>query len=505
MLRLIQQLPLFSILLLLGCAATGPPSGGPADKKGPELISIIPESVLNLEPDQKITFTFDELIDPISVPPSIQIDSDLKFNLKIRGRKIIVLPEKTWPDNGLVRIRLSRKVRDYQKNMMAKPVYVIFSTGLEIPDGIINGKVIKYNSKNLVELGLYEWPLSDSSQYIQKIEADATGNFKFTGIKNGQYSIGAVEGVLRDMNKQIKNKKYAILTYDFISITPEANEKMVEILLSKPVNKQNIVSVEMISQHSFNLIMDNKTEDYFMIDSLYKPGDSISVNLKKTNRLETYMLPEYSFILPEITDTLAPKLTKSFFEDKKFTLEFSEPVKLKANAITTKRDTVNIPVLFDQINEKTVIIPTLADTIRKIELWGTLIQDWNENLFADSVKILSIALYNEKEAEEEKMIGGNILGSIEYDGKEPIKIEAHNINNDLYYFTDVKNKQFKLSNLHPGLYELWGFEVLNTLNSDVYFSGLWQPYHRAARFATYTDTIEVRARWDVEGIKIDFE
>ena len=70
--RLIQQLPLFSILLLLGCAATGPPSGGPADKNGPELISIIPESVLNLGPDQKITFTFDELIEPVlffMIPP----------------------------------------------------------------------------------------------------------------------------------------------------------------------------------------------------------------------------------------------------------------------------------------------------------------------------------------------------------------------------------------------------------------------------------------------------
>jgi len=503
--RLIQQLPLFSILLLLGCAATGPPPGGPADKKGPKLISIIPESVLNLDPDQKITFTFDELIDPVSVPPSIQIDSDLKYKLKIRGRKIVVLPEIIWPDNGLVRIRLSRKIRDYQKNMMAEPVYIIFSTGLEIPDGIINGKVIKYDSKNMVELGLYEWPLSDSSQYIQKIEADATGNFKFTGIENGQYAIGAVEGVLRDMNKQIKNKKYAILTYDYLSIPPVVNEKMVEILLSESVKKQKIVSVEMISQHSFNLIMDDKNEDYFMIDTLYKPGDSISVNLEKTNRLETYMLPEYSFILPEIIDTLAPRLTKSFFEDEKFTLEFSEPVQLNANAITTKRDRVNIPVLFDQINEKTVIIPTLPDTIRKIELWGTLIQDWNENSFADSVKIVTIVPPNEKETEEEKMIGGNILGSIEYDGKKPVKIEAHNINNDSYYLTDVKNKQFKLSNLHPGLYELWGFEVLNTLNPDVYFSGLWQPYHRAARFAAFTDTIDVRARWDVEGVNIDFE
>ena len=69
----------------------------------------------------------------------------------------------------------------------------------------------------------------------------------------------------------------------------------------------------------------------------------------------------------------------------------------------------------------------------------------------------------------------------------------------------VENNKFKLSNLPAGLYKLWGFEVLNTQNPDVYFSGLWTPYHRAARFATYSDTIDVRARWDVEDINIYFK
>ena len=68
--------------------------------------------------------------------------------------------------------------------MMSEAVIIILSTGSEIPEGIINGSVIEYDNKNLVELGLYEWPLSDSSQYIQKIESDELGNFQFTGIKN---------------------------------------------------------------------------------------------------------------------------------------------------------------------------------------------------------------------------------------------------------------------------------------------------------------------------------
>ena len=65
--------------------------------------------------------------------------------------------------------------------------------------------------------------------------------------------------------------------------------------------------------------------------------------------------------------------------------------------------------------------------------------------------------------------------------------------------------QDKLSNLVSGLYEIWAFEVLNTRDPDVYFSGNWNPYQRAAQFAIYPDTIDVRVRWDVEDIIIDFK
>ena len=76
---------------------------------------------------------------------------------------------------------------------------------------------------------------------------------------------------------------------------------------------------------------------------------------------------------------------------------------------------------------------------------------------------------------------------------------------DSSYFIGAVSNQFKFSNLSSGLYKLWGFEILNSKNPDIYFSGLWDPYQRAARFSTHTDTIDVRARWDIEGIMIDFE
>ena len=66
------------------------------------------------------------------------------------------------------------------------------------------------------------------------------------------------------------------------------------------MSKQLIItSVEMKSQYSINLIMNNQSEEVIMIDSMYSIGDSISINLVKSNRLESYTVPPYIFILPE--------------------------------------------------------------------------------------------------------------------------------------------------------------------------------------------------------------
>ena len=178
--RIIQFLPLFIIMLMLGCAAQSPATGGPMDKQGPVLISVHPvDESLNISPEQKIILTFSELLDPVSIPASIQIGSDLEYKLKIRGRRLIIQPKTVWPEDGLIRINLSRKIRDYQKNMMAEPIQLIFSTGAAIPHTSITGKIINYDPKNLVELGLYKWPPSDTSVIIQKVEANENGFFQF--------------------------------------------------------------------------------------------------------------------------------------------------------------------------------------------------------------------------------------------------------------------------------------------------------------------------------------
>ncbi len=485
------------ILLILGCAAVAPPSGGNADIDGPKLIGIYPDNNYNLKINETIIFEFNELINPKHLSKSIQVSSNANYIIKVKGRKILIEPKNKWPNFQLIHIKISQKLKDYQNNMMAKPINIIFSTGVDIPSGEISGTIIKYNN-NLTELGLYKWPITDSTLIIQKVEADENGNYKFIGLEDGKYTIIAIEGTIGNISKQIQRKKYALITTDFIQISNNIHSS-INLLLSEPIKKQKIISVEMLSQFSFNLVMDDNSKNLFVIDSSYSPGDSISINLEKSNRLEKYTLQKFSFILPKKQDSLGPILINSQFNNNNIKLIFSEQIITKPNAITINQDSLNVPALYNLENSNTIIISNSKKDITNINLRGKLISDWEGNFFSDSIFTIELPDKNIIK----KNIGGNILGKINYNGKLPVIVEAINISNDSTYSVFAENNIFKLLNLPSGVYRLWAFEGLNNQNPKIYFSGLWEPFKRAARFSNYLDSIDVRSRWDIEGITIN--
>ena len=489
------------VLLFVSCAAQGVASGGPPDKVGPMLISVHPPNeTLNIALNQKFTLSFNELLDPVSIPAAITLAEDYK--VKVRGRRIIIIPDKTWPKNQVLNINFSRKIRDYQKNIMAEPVQLIYSTGDHIPYGNISGNIEGYSSEKLIEVGLYMWPIHDSSMVIQIVEADENGFFKFGFLDYGDYTLGAIEATIINFSKQVRRKKYAMLTSDYITIKLDDTAQHVNMLLSEPLERLEIVSVEMENQYCTKLTMNDQSEEFYIIDSLYSPGDSVNINMMKFNRLETYALLEYSFILPEITDTIGPTFESSEFNSEALRLTFSEPVHLAPGAVATEHDSVDISLYFKMENSLIVILPNLADTIMRIKLLGDYIQDWHGNMMDDSVKQISI---NRSRKEEKNIIGGNIMGSVQYDGREPLVVEDRNNKNDEIYTALVENQEFILENLQAGVYKLWAFEALHATEPWTYFSGTWKPYSRAARFTIYPNSVDVRARWDVEGIIINFE
>ena len=207
---------------------------------------------------------------------------------------------------------------------------------------------------------------------------------------------------------------------------------------------------------------------------------------------------------------MPPKISNEKFIEDKLVISFSEPVQhwKNINEISlenltgysikgfNKQDTIFLDCYF--LDPMTLQVIVLSKDIRKIEIDTSPIKDIAGNIMEDSVLTISV-----KRSEIEEIIGGSIEGEVIYSGANSILIQAENNETSEKYYSIMENYQFEISNLLQGNYSVSGFEILNDLDSSIYFSGLWNPYNRSAKYGEYPESVEVRSRWVIEGINIE--
>ena len=77
-----EAMKLLLIVFIYSCAVHGPIPGGEVDKTGPQLIRVYPENnSTTLQENDRITFFFNEAIDPNSVYDAFKINNDKCFIL----------------------------------------------------------------------------------------------------------------------------------------------------------------------------------------------------------------------------------------------------------------------------------------------------------------------------------------------------------------------------------------------------------------------------------------
>jgi hypothetical protein len=103
-----------------------------------------------------------------------------------------------------------------------------------------------------------------------------------------------------------------------------------------------------------------------------------------------------------------------------------------------------------------------------------------------------------------EIVGGKVSGKIvKYPAKDVI-VNATEIHSNEHTIIQA-NSIFEFNNLPSGKYQISAYENANSKLENAYFSGVWNPYMPAASYTIYPDTIDVRARWKVEGIQIDMQ
>ena len=510
-------------LVLQGCAAEAPATGGPPDITSPELINIIPASGTELPSDNEvILLRFNESLDPLSVPAAITVYPDIDIDVKVRGSNIQIRPHGLWPQQTVLRFQCSRSIRDYQKNRIERPIQFLYSTGVPIPQGEIEGRIFNTNPQQILEAALFNYPITagDSALFFTDVGED--GSYAFKNIPEGKYIVLAEEGRILNPEQDIQRRRYALQTSEWIQCVNEYEQQdLINLRLSDPLSRLTIDEVEVVNKDLAQITFSDKTVIPYLIPCHqsvtsgtdcqtvreFQVGDTLWISIPQTSDLEKYNTQSYPLIVYPVIDTIPPVIDNHEFYEQSYQILFSEPVipverwnQRMTLPVTGILDTSRIQLTAWFSNPFTFNIDSLPPDITHLEFSGLELADGAGNVL-DS--LMSIKLKKKPKAEMSESKGtGTVRGQLLPDPESSWIVEATNLLDGKRFQTRTDSAGFELRNLPAGKYSFWCYEQLDSIERFDYFSGFWNPFSRAAQFAYYPDTVEVRARWLVDGVQI---
>ena len=518
---IIKYFVYFGIIAIsyFSCAAIGPAGGGPSDSIGPVLIDISPmNGATNLSKNQKITLTFSEPLDPNSVQAAIKINIENNISMAVKKNIVTITPIGFYDENKVIRINIDRAIRDYQGNIMESPISLIYSTSSIPYNGKIYGKLANINTNEIYEVGLYNFPGHDSLKLLLKTQTNEHGEFYFNFIKSENYIIIATEGKIENIYEEIKFSKYGINPIDYLEIDSNFDSLYTEIYIDKPLPRLDIKAGKLLGNNFGKIYYSDGTEDnfFFSIEDEYifpqylkvskMENDSLKIKSNLQNRLTSYYTNNFYLNYSSFPDTVQPNIINHRFDKLDYQLSFSEPIFLNSSKnkgmYCLNPDSSFEYLVFDKSNPFIISIYNINNIFNTIYIEPGLIIDEAGNSFPDSLFIISINESNSNNIYDQDISGklsGNIL-NFDLD----VIVEANNIETNISKYTKSYQNEYIFDDLKPGKYKLKAFEILNNKNDTIYYSGTINPYHRAAKFSIYPENIDIRGRWEINGINIKF-
>ena len=180
------------------------PTGGPADKEGPEVEYTIPETGTTNFADQSFVFQFDEFVGRSSVQSAITVEPDLgiEYDISWRRKKMTIEFSEPFPDSTTIILKLGTELSDTRGNKMERPVTLAISTGDEIDEGKISGRVRMAGDGTGAgdrRVLLYRQPFDFSMKANYEAQTDTGGVFRFSYLAEGSYKAILVDD--RNRNK----------------------------------------------------------------------------------------------------------------------------------------------------------------------------------------------------------------------------------------------------------------------------------------------------------------
>lgn len=209
--RLLPLLLLLAGLSALGCAKMGPPSGGPVDKRPPEVLSTIPPAdTTQVDGSMPIVISFSEEVRresllgafSMSPPPPGRVRSKWKGDVLTLNFDPPLIPDRTYV------LTFGTDLSDMRGNKLEDAIRLAFSTGEKLDQATVQGKlkteggsqgwnVIGYLKPEVMDTTVWE-PNPARDLPDATTQAGADGSWLLSNLRPGTWRVFAYKDQDKD-------------------------------------------------------------------------------------------------------------------------------------------------------------------------------------------------------------------------------------------------------------------------------------------------------------------
>lgn len=383
----------FCYILFQSCANMLAPAGGPKDETPPQVRSSIPlNNQLNYTDNQIIIlfdeyFTVEKLSDELIVSPALKH----KPEHTIKGKKLTLTWTDTLKENTTYTFFFGSSIKDVNEGNLLENLSITFSTGKDIDSATYNGQVSRvYGEEEFDPLFVFLTNKQLDSQTffpvipLYQTKATKGGNFRFQGLKEGNYFIYFLE----DKNKNLKADPNEWVGYDTIPILISYPEPMDSILqIDTTLQAETPDSSKQITTGIDSLV--SKKAPVFTVFPYNVPQKRMINNVQ-------FLSPNHLQIVPQKNCILSDVSVAEIIDNDKFYNSY----------ITYNKDSINVyykdkkdrQLLIYNNNQLITITDTLKATGKRLALTQEQLERKNDSFvdfffnypiqFVDSLKMV---------------------------------------------------------------------------------------------------------------------
>ncbi len=558
--------PVVLPVLFLSCANQIGPSGGPIDTVPPKIIATYPAPYTLHFRDNRIDLAFDKYVDQRSVEESIFISpyvGDLEFDWS--GKDVeVTFSEKPKPNKTYV-VNVGTDVKDLNNgNRMAQAFALAFSTGDDIDHGAIRGRIFPVKPTDDAQgVMIFAYQLADMNpdtldprtlkpDYIT--QTGKNGAFFLQHLAFGDYRIFAVRDEFRNLLYDPETDDFGVPSRPLRLTPSDTMQDGVLMQLGKEdttaprlvkaeardvhhVLVEFSESIDTSSSHPIDVrIADTLSQGPLKILSIFPNLPTLSSFTVVTDRQDSTKMYRMTAVsaydlvgLPmspgantldfsggSVVDSSAPRLLSSGIQDSARGLALKPSVQFRfadavrresfVNAVSLRDSTGNdVPLQTFWLDDAALSVQPTERLMSKcwyklaFVLHGGL--DWSGRAFRDSLKLIR---FETLDAEALSSIEGTVVDRDTADAVGIVYVIADAVDvkePKSFTTTTLRTGAFIIPEIEEGRYVVHAFRDRNS--NGTYDVGKPFPFVRSERFNYTADTLKVRARWPLEGVRVE--